>query len=382
VENPNLALKGAFFDCFSLIDDPRAANAAHPLVTVLFCLVVGVICGGDGFVQAEHFARLKRKFIERYVPLKKGKIPTHDTMARLLADIDPDQFVSAFALFMERISGHSSGDIINLDGKTLRGVVGKAALKRADAAEDQAHIVSAFSTLRCIVLGQLRSLQVANEVEAAQELLQILDIKNAVVTMDAAHAAYRTLEIIAEQSAHVVVTVKTNTAKLHGDIISAFHRDKPTVVETNETTRGGIERRRYEVVPASGPSIDENFGTLKSFVRVTRENVSHSSKSQEAPSVTFYASSMPPSQAKKIAESVRARWGIENKLHYVLDVTFDEDRSRIRAKNAPENFARIRHIALNLLGLLKTPNLSFALKRGTALADDRYLARALRLKVA
>ena len=372
------SLKDTFFDCFSLIDDPRAANSAHSLMTVLFCLIVGVVCGADGFVQAEHIARLKISFIKRYVRIRRD-VPTHDTMARLLGDLDPDQFVSAFATFMERLTGHRAKDIINLDGKTLRGVVGTAALKRAGAAENQAHIVSAFSALRCIVLGQLRSKRVANEVVAAQELLQILDIRGAVITMDAAHTVYRTLEIIAERGAEVVVTVKTNAASLHKGVKDAFRRGSPNAIETTEKTHGGLERRMYEIVRASGNAVDKNFCTLKSFVRVTRENTSHSGKRRKKKSVTYYASSLPAEEVQRIADCVRARWAIENKLHYVLDVAFDEDRSRVRMKNSPENLSRVRHIALNLLSLIKAPKVSFALKRSTALADDRYLGRVLRL---
>lgn len=382
METQPRALQTTIYDCFSLIDDPRAANAAHPLVTVLFCLIVGVVCGADGFVQAEHIARLKKSFIRKYVPIKRD-VPTHDTMARVLADLDPDQFVSAFAALMERVSGRPAKDIINLDGKTLRGVVGVAAMKRADGAESQAHIVSAFSSLRGIVLGQLRSECVANEVVAAQELLQILDVRGAVVTVDAAHTCRRTLEIIEERGADVVVAVKANAAKLQEHIVEAFEREKPQTIRTAEKARGTIEGRTYEIIAASREDVsaDDRFGfpTLNTFIRVTRENVSHAAVQQRTERETFYASSLKLADAERIAECIRARWAIENKLHYVLDITFSEDRSRIRTKNAPENFARIRHIALGLLALQKSPKLSFPLKRTTAAMDDRYLTRALRL---
>ena len=372
------SLQSTFFECFGLIDDPRAANSAHSLMAVLFCVVVGVVCGADGFVQAEHIARLKVGFIKRYVPLRRG-VPTHDTMARVLGNLDPDQFVRAFAMFMERLTGHRNRDIINLDGKTLRGVVGAAALKRAGATNDQAHIVSAFSTLRCIVLGQLRTKRVVNEVASVQELLQFLDVNGAVVTMDAAHTVYRTLQIVSERRAEVVVTVKRNSANLYDDIKATFRRGAPTVVETSEKAHGGIERRTYEVIRASGDAVDTNYCTLKSFVRVTRDSTSLAGQRRPKTAATYYASSLPPQQAKRIADCIRARWAIENKLHYVLDVSFSEDRSRIRIKNSPENFARVRHIALNLLALIKTPKTSFALKRTTAAIDDKFLARVLRL---
>jgi predicted transposase YbfD/YdcC len=371
-------LKDTIFDSFALIDDPRAANAAHPLITVLFCLIVAVISGADGFVQAEHIARLKKRFIKKYVPLRRD-VPTHDTLARVLGDLDPDQFVSAFATFMERLTGRPAKDIINIDGKTLRGVVGAAAVKRANAME-QAHIISAFSSLRGLVLGQLRSKSVQNEVLAAQELMQILDIRGAVITLDAAHTIPRTLEIALERDADVVVAVKGNVETLHGEVVNAFRGKQALVTKTIEDTHGTTETRKYEIVAATKTVAETRFAMLKSFVRVTRENVSHSALKQEHERETYYASTLPTDDAALIAKCIRARWSIENQAHYVLDVTFREDHSRIRSKNAPENFSRVRHIALGLLSLAKTPKLSFALKRATALADDRYLARVLRLK--
>jgi len=368
--------QSTLFDSFALIDDPRAANASHPLVTVLFCLIVGVLCGADGFVQAEHIARLKKGFIKRHVPLRRD-VPTHDTMARVLSDIDPAQFVRAFATFMEHLTGRPAKDIINIDGKTLRGVVGAAAVKRAQSAENQAHIVSAFSCLRGVVLAQLRSKQVANEVRAAQELLEMLDIRGAVVTLDAAHTKTKTLEIIDERGGDVVVAVKANAPSLHAAIDKAFNARRAKVVTTTERTHGQDEYRAYEVIRAVAVP---GFGSLRSFVRVVRENVSHSGRKQESGPETYYASSLLPRHAERIAHCIRQRWSIENKLHCVLDVTFDEDRSRIRSKHAPENFSRVRHIALGLLAQVKNPGVSFAMKRASASMDDRYLARVLRLK--
>lgn len=359
-----------------MIDDPRAANASHPLVDVLFCLTVGVICGADGFVQAEHIARNKKSFIKKHVPLRHG-VPTHDTMARVLGEIDPEQFVRSFAKFMEAVTGRPARDIINIDGKTLRGVAGGSASRHTTTAEVHAHIVSAFSGLRGIVLGQLRSNQFANEVAAAQELLEILDIKNAVITLDAAHTVHKTLEIIDKRGGDVVVAVKANARKLHTEIELAFEKETATVVTTEEKTHGTMERRMYEVIAATPVP---GFESLRSFVRVTRENVSHSVNEQRRERETYYASSLSPQRAQRIAECIRSRWFIENKLHCVLDIAFSEDRSRIRVRNAPENFARVRHIALGLLSLVKTPKLSFPMKRLTAAMDDRYLTRVLRLR--
>ena len=346
---------------------------------MLFCLIVGVVCGADGFVQAEAIARMKKPFIRKYVPLRRNTVPTHDTMARVLGDIDPEQFLNAFANFMSRLGSRPRSDIINLDGKTLRGVVGAAATKREGAVQNQAHMVSAFSSLRGLVLGQVKSKHVAHETAAAQELLQILDLKGAVVTMDAAHSNPVTMKIIDDRGDDYVVAVKGNAKFLQGAIVDEFLRGGPASdVTTSERTHGQIEHRMYEVIAASN-AVAQRFPTVKSFIRVSREGVSHSGNEQQSDADRLYASSLPAEDAERIATCIRARWGIENSLHYVLDISFDEDRSRIRSKNAPENFSRVRHIALGLLGMVKGPKLSFPVARITAGMDDRFLARVLKV---
>jgi predicted transposase YbfD/YdcC len=372
-------LKDTIYDCFSIIDDPRAANAQYSLGEILFCLIVGVTCGGDGLVGAAHVAKKRRKFIEKFVPLPNG-VPSHDTMGKLLAVLDPDQFVDAFATLMERLTGKPKKDIINLDGKSLKGVVGAKQTRDPEAVAEQAHIVSAYSAIRRIVLGQLRSKQVANEVQAAQELLMILDVHGSIITTDAAHTNHRTLQIISERGADAVVAVKANTPGLAKDIEKAFRMKKPKLLRTKERTHGKTETRKYEFVPASGDGVENDFKTLKVFVRVSRDNVSHAAKQQRADAEVYYAATFD--DVELVAKCIRARWAIENSLHWVLDVEFNEDRSRIRTKNAAENFSRLRHIAYGLLSLKKTPKLSFALKRMSAAMDDRYLASVLRLKTA
>jgi predicted transposase YbfD/YdcC len=381
MELPNL--KDSFFEAFSLIEDPRSANSAHSIETVLFCLLIGVICGADGFVRAEQIADLKKDFIRRYVPLGK-KVPTHDTMARLLARIDPDQFVASFARFMRRLTGYSERDILNFDGQTLRGVTGTAAQhrSRSKAAKDQEHIVTAFSTMRCIVLAQIKTLAGVNEVSAAQELLTILDVKGAIITADAMHACAKTFEMIKERGADYVVTLKQNTPLLCDAAELAFRQNEPIVVETKERRGKVTEKRRYEIVP-SGDLSGVGHGTVGAFIRVTRENVSHSGRPRKTDEPTMYVASLSPGDVDAIVDSIRKRWEIENKLHWVLDVTFRQDRSRIRVMNAAQNFTRVRHIVFNALSLARDPKRkSFDAKRTRASMDEKFLARALRLRAA
>jgi len=372
-----LTLVGTIFESFLLLDDKRTANSSYSLEAVLFSLLVGVLCGGDGFVQAEAIARQYKPFIKKYVTLSRD-VPSHDTMARVLALIDPQQFSDAFSTFMERLTGFSRRDIYNLDGKTLRGVVGVGALKRSrsDAALHQLQIVSLFSTMRNVVLAQVKTMKSVNEVKSAQELLQLFDIRNTIVTMDAMHCTRRTLEIIAEQGADAIVTVKRNAPALDDVITETIRRQKPIVITTTERGRGGRrERRTYRVYEASLST----YPTIKSVIVVTRENVSHSGPQKKA-NVTRYASTLPHIDAKLIADCIRRRWTIENTFHYTLDVTFGEDRSRVREKNAAENLSRVRHLAFNLLSLVKTKEkVSFAMKRIKCAMDPAFLARVLRL---
>jgi predicted transposase YbfD/YdcC len=370
-------LQDTIFDAFSIIDDPRAANASHPLIDVLFCLIVAVCCGADSFVAAELIANERKAFIKRYVRLRRG-VPSHNTMGQVLGSIDPKQFVAAFADFMERLTGRPRKDIINLDGKSLRGVVGAANTRDPDAVSEQVHMLSAFSAVRRIVLAQIRSEQVANEVKPAHDLLQLIELKGSVVTLDAAHSNQKAFEIIAERGGDAVVAIKANTPKIVSDVARAFKTTKPKLIRTEERTHGATETRTYEFVAAKGEHVEENFPSVKMFIRVTRDNVSHAAKQQRDDREMYYVATFD--DIDLAAECVRKRWSIENGLHYVLDVTFKEDGSRIRTKNAAENFSRVRHIAFGLLSLKKTAKkLSFPMKRFKAAMDDRFLASLLRL---
>lgn len=369
---PTLA-NSIYVSFVSNLEDPRASNRWHPIETVLFSLLVGILCGGNGFVQAAGYAQKKRAFIERYVPCPHG-IPTHDTMGRLMAMLDPDAFADAFAFFMARMTGQRADDIINIDGKTLRGAlsaIGRANKKGAKI-NDQVHMVSAFSNVRRCVLAQLRSKAVANEVAAAQELLRMVHVQDSVVTLDAAHNSMKTLQMIAERGGHAVLGVKANNEKLHKAIKAAFPKNAAATIDETENAHGRIEHRQYTIVAATGDYVCERWPTLKSFIRTTR-HVTRKTGAIGKPAVTYYATSLPPDQGKKIADGVRQRWGIENKLHFVLDVTFDEDAGTRRVKNAAENFSRCVHVALNVLRAETTERVSLELKRGFALADDAYL---------
>lgn len=370
-------LRETIYNSFALIDDPRASNRAHPLETVLFSIIVGVMCGGDGFVGAARLALVKEKFIRRYVAVPNG-IPTHDTMARVLGVLDPKQFCQAFATFMSLLTKHSANEIINIDGKTLRGAVNKKAVAYA-AAEDQVHMVSAMDAVQGVVLAQLRSTSVANEVKAAQDLIEMLNIGGSVVTLDAAHTVGKTLALIGSRGGEVVVGVKANAGSLFAGIEAAFVQGAAQAIEDTEHGHGRVEHRKYEFVAASGKAVSKTFMTLQTFVRVTRQRI-HPTGPISAERISYYGTSMPLGEYLRISRCVRSRWTIENSLHYVLDVAFGEDGCRVRTKNAAENLSRIRHITLSLIHEDKTEKVGMNLKRLVAYGDEAYLARLLRLR--
>jgi predicted transposase YbfD/YdcC len=277
---------------------------------------------------------------------------------------------------MQRLTGRKD-EVFNLDGKTLCAAVGTAALKlsRSDAAARQVQIVSLFSAMRNIVVGQLRTVKSVNEVKAAQELLELCEIKGRVITADAQHATRRTFEIIVEKGGDFVVTVKKNVAALHRAMLQAFETDVPIVIETREKRGKVVEIRRYEIIAAT----ETTFPLVMSFVRVTRVGVSHSGP-QDATKQTLYAATIPASDAELTAQIIRKRWHIENGLHHGLDVEFEEDRSTNREGTLPEQFARVRHWCFSLLSTAKMPKKkSIPVKRLLCAADDRILARVLRL---
>lgn len=368
-------LKNSIYVAFvTHLDDPRARNRSHPLETVIFCVLVGVICGANGFVGAEVVAIRKRRFIERYVPLPHG-IPGHDTMARVIGALDTDAFATAFAFFMSRLTGLNVDDIINIDGKTIRGSL--SGLARAEQQrEDQLHMVSAFSTMRGYVLGQLRSKAVANEIVAAQDLLRLLNIRGSTVTLDAAHNSYKTLHMIVERGAHAVVGVKANNGALLKAAKRAFAKGASTTIEATEQAHGRVEHRIYAIAAIDDDYVRKKVPILKTFIRTTRHAIKRDGPIGK-PRVTYYASTHEHTDAERIANAVRLRWGIENRMHWVLDVSFAEDKRQMYVAAASENFSRVTQISLNLFRAETTTRMSVPNKRLSAATDDAYLEKII-----
>lgn len=373
-EQPPLSL----VDCFANIPDPRVqGRCAHNLVDMQVIAVCGVICGADSWVGIETFGKSKEAWLRQFLELPNG-IPSHDSFGRVFAQIDAEAFQAGFIRWVEGVFEVTQGQVVAIDGKTMRGSHDKPAGKKA------IHLVSAWAHENGIVLGQCKVDDKSNEITAIPELLQLLDIRGCLVTIDAMGCQTEIAQTIREEQADYLLQVKDNQKNLRQDLADwfaygdqcAFADMQMDYHETFSKTSGRVEIRRCWTVsdPLAFEYIRhyEGWTDLQTIVRVERERQIESS---EMSSLTiekaYYITSLPGDAARILAAS-RHHWAIENSLHWVLDVTFAEDKSRIRKDNSPQNMAVLRHLSLNLLKN-DTSKGSLRQKRFRASLDEDFL---------
>lgn len=362
---------------FSELKDPRRYNKRHLLHDIIVIAVCAAICGADDWVAVEDFGKAKQNWFEKFLELPHG-IPSHDTFGDVFKLLDPEQFRKCFVQWVQVVNEVSEGQIIPIDGKQLRRSHDKTLGKNA------IHMVSAWAEENHVVLGQIKVDDKSNEITAIPQLLDILEIAGCIVTIDAMGCQKKIAKkIVKEKEADYVFSLKGNQSGLFEDVKSLFERAEEIKFEnceyhkTEEKGHGRIEVRECWTLSVPECLTDirslEDWWGLRTIIMVKLKRVVNHKISEES---RYYISSLS-GNAKQALGAVRGHWGIENKVHWVLDIAFREDECRIRKGNGAQNFAVLRHIALNLLKQEKTAKCGTKNKRLKAGWDENYLLKVL-----
>lgn len=335
---------------FEQVKDPRNLGAGHLLIDIIIVAVCAVICGANTWVEVEAFGLAKEDFLRKILKLPNG-IPSHDTFGRVFGLIDAEQFQSAFLSWVQAISEATAGEVIAIDGKRLRRshhkYLGKAPI----------HMVSAWASSNRLVLGQVKTDEKSNEITAIPKLLEMLLLDGCIVTIDAMGCQTEIARCIVEAKADYVLGLKGNQGRLHQDVQDLlayaqeidFENVAHDFHQTVEKDHGRLEVRRYWTVSEADfmAYLDpkHKWLGLRSIGKVECQRTIAGKTSCE---VRYFISSLA-GDALQFAKAVRSHWEIENKVHWALDVSFREDDCRVRSGQAAENFALVRHLALNLL---------------------------------
>jgi predicted transposase YbfD/YdcC len=360
---------------FADLTDPRRRDVTYPLINVVVIAICAVICGADDFVAIAKYGRTKRDWLARFLDLSSG-IPSHDRFNAILAAIKPAEFEKCLLSWITDLHDITDGQIIAIDGKTLR--------RSFDAASGKAaiHMVSAWATANHISLGQVAVDAKSNEITAIPKLLEILELSGAMVTIDAMGCQTEIARTIVDAEADYCLAVKGNQPTLHQGIVDFFddHRDDDFArtqvrrYETEEHEHGRDEIRSYLICPVPKHLPDASRWARLKAIGIAISNTRRNGK--DCHEVRYYILSKYVA-ASRFAKAVRSHWSIENRLHWQLDVTFQEDQCRIRLGHADSNFSILRRTALSLLKNESTAKIGIKNKRLAAGWDDNYLGQVL-----
>ena len=364
-----------FKSIFSDIDDPRShINKLHRLDDILLIGIISVICAADTWKDMETYAKAKEGFLRSFLELPNG-VPSDDTFNRVFSSIDPEQFERCFMDWVLGLVELTDGEVVPIDGKTLRGA-------KANGKKSPIHMVSAWASKNNMVLGQVKVSEKSNEITAIPKLLELIAVKGCVVTIDAMGCQEDIAKTIIKQEADYILAVKENQKQLYLDIEDEFRFGKAIQTHVHEDLgHGRIEIRNCSVIDTFEFIQNQNKWTeLKSIIKIESIREFKNSDKPNETAVRYYISSLS-ANAKTLQKMIRLHWGIENKLHWCLDVAFSEDASRKRAGNAAQNFSVLSKIALNLLRQDKKTKQGLKGKRLKAAYDNNYLIKILGVKV-
>jgi predicted transposase YbfD/YdcC len=366
---------------FSTMEDPRIdRKKLYPLIEIIFLTIAAVISGADHFTEIQMFGEANLAWLRKYLRFANG-IPSHDAIGYFFSRLDPEHFKEKFVEWIKSVATVSGGEIVAIDGKTLRRSHDSAANKQA------IHMISAWAANAHLVLGQRKVDEKSNEITAIPQLLQMLELSGCIVTIDAMGCQKEIAAKIVEKKADYVLAVKGNQANLHEQIKSFFedqiergfedYREKPEALgcyETIEHDHGRVDVRKYWIASDIG-WLEEKKG-WKGLSAIGCAQLTSTIGEKTTCDERYYIVSSAM-QAGRFAEAVRGHWGIENSLHWSLDVSFREDESRIRNGSTPDNFAVIRHICMNLLKQETSLKRGIKGKRYRSVMDSDYRERVL-----
>jgi predicted transposase YbfD/YdcC len=365
---------------FETLEDPRGRQGReHDFLSIVLIAILAVIAGAEGWDDIELYAESHQVWLEEILELKNG-VPHADTYRRVFALINPELLQNCFLGWIKQIVKETRGEVIAIDGKQSRGSYDRNQKKSA------LHVVSAWSNKNRLVLGQVKVKDKSNEITAIPALLELLDINGCIVTLDAMGTQTKIADLIIRQKGDYILSLKGNHPHLLSSVrqcFDTFHASKLEGVESQfshqsrtEAAHHRLEKRACWVLPVAqieGLEQANQWNGLETIVMVNRERHLWNKIQTET---QFYLSSLP-CDAQLISEAIRQHWGIENQLHWVLDVTFNEDKSRIRQGHSPENFTLLRRMAISLLNQETSSKLSLRQKTKRAAMNCNYMFEVL-----
>jgi predicted transposase YbfD/YdcC len=356
------------------LPDPRTRWTQHSLLDIVTIAIMAVLSGSDDWNAIQAYGEAKQKWLSGFLQLPNG-IPSHDTFNNVISRLEPSVFADCCLGWMKEAAAKIGAQVISMDGKSFNGSYDR------EKGQKSLHMVSAWVSSHHLLLGQVKTDEKSNEITAIPKLLAMIDVKGHIVTLDAMGAQKKIAQQIVKQEGDYVISLKGNQGTLHENVQNAFEEAvaqewqgvRHETCQTIESGHGRIEKRRYYLLPAAAVNIPQEWSTVKSVVMVERERTDWKETSHE---VQYHICSLP-ADIEKISTAIRSHWGVENQLHWSLDVLFNEDKSRIRTAHGAENFGTMRRQTLGLLQRDTTLKQSIRLKRYRAAMDNDYLIRVL-----